>query len=108
MLYENDAECPDCKDMAELAKKVADDVDEFYFKVLESYGITRENFREYEDRLLMNVYPDHFDILLDGEHILTCGVHVDVSNLYEENGVHKVTLKARYEVVWEKGKAEDD
>lgn len=83
----------------DLAKKVADDVDEFYFKVLASYGITRENFREYEDRLLMNVYPDHFDILLDGEHILTCGVHVDV---------HKITLKAWYEVVWEKRKVVDD
>ena len=108
MLYENDVECPDCKDMAELAKKVADDADEFYFKALESYGITRENFREYKDRLLMNVYPDHFDILLDGEHILTCGVHVDVSNLYEENRVYKVTLKAWYEVIWEKGKVVDD
>lgn len=104
MLYENDVECPDYKDMAELSKKVAADVDEFCFKVLESYGITRENFREYEDRLLMNVYPDHFDILLDGEHVLTCGIHVDASNLYEENGVYKVTLKAWYEVIWEKGK----
>lgn len=91
-----------------LAKKVADDTDEFYFRVLAPYGITRENFLEYKDRLFMNVYPDHHDIFLDGEHILTCGVHVDVSNLYEENGVHKVTLKARYEVVWEKGKVEDD
>lgn len=57
----------------------------------------------------MNVYPDHHDIFLDGEHILTFGVHLDVSNLHEEDGsVHKITLKAWYEVVWEKGKVEDD
>lgn len=98
MLYENDAEYPNCKDMAELAKKVADDTDEFYFKVLEPYGITRENFREYKDRLHMNVYPDHIDILLDEEHILTYVVHVDV---------HKMTVKAWYEVIWEKGKVVD-
>lgn len=84
-------------------------MDEFYFKVLEPHGITRENFREYKDRLLMIVYPDHFDILLDGEHVLTCGIHVDASNLYEENGVvHKITVKAWYEVIWEKEKVEND
>ena len=93
----------------DLAKKVADDTDEFYFRILAPYGITRENFLEYKDRLFMNVYPDHHDIFLDGEHILTFGVHIDVSNLYEENGVvHKMTLKAWYEVIWEKGKVVED
>lgn len=93
----------------DVARKIADDVDNFYFQALSTYGITRRNIHEFKDRLRFSITgssPNGIvqlqEIYLDNVHVLTIEIKTEISDMYTDEISTKIKFNTHREVVWQK------
>ena len=99
----------DSSAVEEAARKIANDVDEFYFQALRPYGITKFNFKDYKERLRMDCVDasptgttQELEVYLDREHILTIEKRTSINEIKTDADTAKMCYKTELQVVWSK------